>query len=194
MTFKTDILRKLIDDQKGIASNNRFQVTLPSLETPRTAKPGNSDAYAIDPFPVRDLPILCTAARLPGKQVITADRKLGIEPINVAVGHNFAEVNLTFYLTNAYSVRKYFQEWSECIISPEPPFVAGFFEDYAKSVTVSQLDKLGKVIYSVELTKAYPTTITEVEFNNQLQGAPLEFSVSLAFTNYLIKPLLETFE
>jgi hypothetical protein len=90
-------------------------------------------------------------------------------------------------LTNNYSARKYFQEWTETIASPVPPYTSGFHSDYAKSITVTQLDKLGNDVYSVELTKAYPTSISEVELNNQAQSAALELTVSMTYANFLIK-------
>lgn len=189
MTFKTDTLRSLINDQRGIASQNRFSVILPSLSG--TPKPGGGNAT--DPIPPREMNLLCTAARIPGKNFSLLDRQIGMEPIKVVNGYSSSDVSLTFYLTNDYSARKYFQEWSECIVSPSPPYSAGFHADYAKSVTVIQLDKGnlnvpdGEKVYEVELVKAYPTTITEVELNNQAQGAALELTVSFVFSNYLIK-------
>lgn len=183
MTFKTDDLRVLIDAERGVASQNRFLVSLPRLEG--TAKPGGGTAT--DLIEVKNLNLLCTAARIPGKNLGQLERQIGMEPIKVVNGFTFSDVTLTFYLTNDYSARKYFQEWSECIVSPTPPYSAGFYKDYAKSVYVEQLDKNGDLVYSVELEKAYPTTITEVELNNQTQGSALELSVSFTFSNYLIK-------
>ena len=181
--FKTETLRGLLHQESGIATPNRFRVVLPALSG--TPKPGGGNAS--DLVERRDLDLVCTAARIPGKNFNTIDRAIGLEQLKVVNGYSFSDVILTFYLTNNYSARKYFQEWSECIVSPSPPFNTGFHGNYAKSVTIDQLDKLGNPVYSVELEKAYPTTITEVELNNQAQGAALELSVSFTFSNYLIK-------
>ena len=54
-------------------------------------------------------------------------------------------------------------------------------------MTVQQLDRLGEVKYEVELIKAFPTTIREVELNNQAESATLELSVSLTFSHFIVK-------
>ena len=185
MTFSTDTLRTIIGDQKGLASNNRFRVNFPTLSG--TPKPDGSTAT--DPVTTRELSSLCTAARIPGKNYNLMERGIGMEQLKVINGFTFSEVAFTFYLTNDYSARKYFQEWTETMSSPLPPYRVGFHEDYAKSITVHQLDRSesGTPVYSVELTKAYPTSISEVELNNQAQSAAIELTVSMTFANFLIK-------
>jgi len=181
--FSTNNLRSLIEDQGGIASSNRYRVLLPNLAG--TQKPDGSRAE--DTLGRSELTDLCTSARIPGKNLSVADRNIGMEQIKVANGYALGDINLTFYLTNRYTARKYFQEWMDCIISPTPPFTAGFHGNYAKSVTIHQLDKLGNIAYAAELVKAYPTSLAEIDLNNQAQTAALEFTVSLTYSNYLIK-------
>ncbi len=181
--FSTDTLRSSIETANGIASSNRFRVRMPTLIN--TPKPGGGTAN--DPIETRVLSLLCTQARIPGKNFNLLERQIGMEQIKVVNGYSFPSVALTFYLTNDYSARKYFQEWTECITSITPPYAAGFHKNYAKSITIEQLDKEGNVIYEVELQKAYPENISEVELNNQAQAAALEITVSFTFSNFLIK-------
>lgn len=183
MTFKTDALRTIINKEGGAATNNRYIVFLPTLTG--TVKPDGTTAK--DPVIVADLNQLCTSARIPGKNINIVERQIGLDQLKVANGYTFGEVSLTFYLTNAYGAKKYFQEWSECITSPTPPYNIGFHNNYAKSVFIEQQDKVGGLIYRAELLNAYPTTFTEIELNNQAQTAALEFTVSLTFSNYLIR-------
>ncbi len=181
--FGTDSLRSLVQDQGGLATNNRFQIILPSIDGSFKA----DGTTLIDGTNLRDLGLLCTAARIPGKNISVIDRNIGMEQVKVGNAFNYGDVILTFYLTNDYSARKYFQNWLDCIVSPTPPFNAGFHSNYAKSVKVYQLDRIGNVKYEVELIKAFPTTMTEVELNNQAQSAALELSVSLTFSNFIVK-------
>lgn len=69
-------------------------------------------------------------------------------------------------------------------MTPVAPFTMGFHKNYAKTVEVQQLNKVGEVVYAVKLRNAFPTTFTEIELNNQAQGQALEFSVSLTYSNY----------
>lgn len=182
--FQTENLRALLNKEKGLAHQNRFKVTLPQINATCTKPDGGSPN---NPYTAEDLTMLCTAANLPGKQFTTFDRQLGIENLKVAYGHTFSDVQLTFYLTGVYSLRDYFQEWAECVISKEPPFEAGYFEDYAARnvVKIEQMDKEGKKIYGVELRKVYPTSVGDIQLNNQQVSGPLELTVSLAFSNYV---------
>tara|TARA_R110000737_G_scaffold120273_5_gene152585 strand:+ start:1843 stop:2424 length:582 start_codon:yes stop_codon:yes gene_type:complete len=185
MRFSTDRLRGVIDASGGLASSNRYKILLPTLSG--TVKPAGGTAN--DLVDRRDLSDLCTAAKIPGKNITTAERVIGMEQIKVANGFNFQEVNLTFYMTNDYSARTYFQEWMDCIVTPTPPFEAGFHENYAKSVTIYQLNKnkTGSVIYEVELIKAYPISLSEMDLNNQAQTAGMELTVNFTYSNYLVK-------
>ena len=113
MRFSTDRLRGVIDASGGLASSNRYKILLPTLSG--TVKPAGGTAN--DLVDRRDLSDLCTAAKIPGKNITTAERVIGMEQIKVANGFNFQEVNLTFYMTNDYSARTYFQEWMDYPIS-----------------------------------------------------------------------------
>jgi|TARA_B110000858_G_scaffold178428_1_gene214204 hypothetical protein len=181
--FRTDALRLIIEDQGGMASNNRFRVHLPNLAG--TQKADGSTAQDIGNR--RELTDLCTSARIPGKTLSVVERNVGMEQIKVANGYTLGDMNLTFYLTNAYTARKYFQEWMDCIVSPEPPYTAGFHSNYSKSLTVTQLDRVGDAVYTTELIKAYPTSMAEIDLNNQAQTAAIELTVSLTYSNYLVK-------
>ena len=183
MTFSTDNLRSTVHAQSGLAAGNRYIVQLPSLAG--TQLPGGGSAR--DVADRQALSTLCTSARIPGKNFNLLDRQIGMEPVKVANGHTLGDVSLTFYLTNDYSARKYFQEWSECILSPEPPYLMGFHGDYAKSVYIEQQNRLGERVYRCELQKAYPINISEIELNNQAQGAALELTVTFTYSNYLIR-------
>lgn len=183
--FKTEDLRALLNKENGLAANNRFKVELPNIAATCRKPDGSTPS---NPYSREDLAMLCTAANLPGKQFTAFDRQLGIENLKVAYGHTFSDVSLTFYLTGSYSLRDYFQEWAECVISKEPPFEAGYFDDYAtnNTVTITQLDKNEGKIYGVELRKVYPTSVGDISLNNQAQGGPLELTVTLAFSNYVV--------
>ena len=183
MTFSTDNLRTVVHNENGLAAGNRYIVILPSLAG--TQLPGGGSA--VDPVDRKTLSTLCTSARIPGKNFNLLDRQIGMEPIKVANGHTFDNVALTFFLTNDYSAKKYFQEWSECIMSPEPPYLTGFHGNYAKSVTIEQQNRNAETVYRVELTKAYPISISEIELNNQAQGAALELTVTFTYSNFLIR-------
>jgi len=180
MAFSTDQLRSLLNNENGVASNNRYAVFLPPISG--TPKPGGGAATYNGTM--QDLNYLCTSASIPGKTIATIDRNIGLEPVKVANGYDLPPVSLTFYLTGQYSARNYFQEWIECVISREPPFTAGFLSDYGKQVTIEQRDKQNKKIFGVKLEKSYPLSINEIQLNNQPQASVSELTVTLAYSHY----------
>ena len=184
MTFSTDTLRNIFKDQNGIARSNRYSIFLPQIGG--VPKPAGGSAKDI--VSRRDLGTLCTSAKMPGKNIAVAERVIGIEQIKVANGYTVDDMNLTFYLTNDYSARRYFQEWMDCVISPTPPYTAGFHENYARDgLVISQMDNMQNTVYSVELLKAFPTSMVEIDLNNQAQSGATEMTVALSYSNYLVK-------
>ena len=179
-----DELKAIASVKLGFARPNNFLVTLPDL--------GGVSA--------RELNVLCKAAALPGKQVVTLDRVIGMENTKVAYGYAVQDVSLSFHCMNDYGVKKYFDAWRELTVGEEPGQLK-YKSDYAKSVTIHQLRKplvglskaLGPLranigigggsVYSIELREAFPTTYNAIELNNELDGL-VELNIQMSYTNW----------
>lgn len=161
----------------------------------------------------RELNTLCKGASLPGKQILTADRRVGMSFEKVAYGYAVGDINLTFNMLNDYSIKTYFDEWMELIFEDgytesgkKAAQIVRYKDEYAFPIKIHQLRKpqigfsanLGPIsaniglgggsVYTVELFEAFPTTISEITFSNELDGL-VEISVSLAYTNWKrVKP------
>ena len=179
MFYSTDILRANLFPGNALTAANRYRVVLPNI----TGRPKVAGGVVPTHLP-SVLDLLCTNARIPGKTVRTIERPMGAQSTRAAVGFEMGEANFTFYLTNMYMVRKYFQDWMDTVVSHRPPYEVGFFDDYKADVTVHQLDKIGVPIYSSKLIDCFPTNISEIELNNQAQTAPVEMTVTIAFKYY----------
>ena len=178
MNFSTDSLRGLLGTN-GLASPSRWMVVLPQISGKTKVSGGGVGEYNAN-----DLNILCTNARIPQKTVRTIERQMGAVSTKAAVGFEPGEANFSFYLTHDYMVRKYFQDWMDCVVSDQPPFEVGFFDEYKADILVEQLDKKGNFVYITKLIDCYPTNIAEIELNNAAQQAALELVVTIAFKNY----------
>lgn len=199
-----DQLKSLASSKLGFARSNQFLVELPtnfagsggflgSLTTLLTSGVGLGSGGG-------DLNLLCTSATLPGKQILTHDRRIGMEFQKVAYGYAVDDVNLTFYALNDYGTRKYFDEWRSYTLN-ENGHIAAYKKDYAKDVKIHQLRKPiknigtsagpikvniglgGGSVYSVRLRDAFPTTVQAVELNNDLDGL-VQIGVQLSYTNW----------
>ena len=179
MDYRTDSLRGLLMQENGLASNNRWLVILP----PISGKP-KVGGGACDQYNTNDLNVMCTSARIPGKQLQTIERRVGVVSNKVAVGFETGEAAFTFYLTHKYTARKYFQDWMDRVVSRSPPYDVGFFDDYKEDMYVQQQDKLGERVAITKLKECFPVNIAEIELNNQAQSAAIELTVTIAYKDY----------
>jgi|TARA_B100000035_G_scaffold284556_1_gene267536 hypothetical protein len=199
-----DQLKSLASSKLGFARSNQFLVELPTTFSGTTGFLGQLTTLLTSGVGLGsgggDLNILCAAATLPGKQILSTERRIGMEFQKVAYGYAVDDVTLSFYLLNDYGTRKYFDEWRKQTLN-EAGGIANYKKDYAKDVKIHQLRKPIKNIgigsgpirvniglgtgsvYSVRLIDAYPTTIQAIELTNDLDGL-VQATVQLSYTNW----------
>ena len=224
-------LKGMASSKLGFARSNNFLIELPSLQVASGKRnfglggvagslagsvTNNLEAF-IPAIPgltpdrtpnTRELNTLCKGASLPGKQILTADRRIGMNNEKVAYGYAVTDIALTFNMLNDYSVKTYFDQWLDLILDDgytsegkKVSQIVRYKDEYAKSVKIHQLRKpqvgfsgsLGPIsgniglgggsVYTVELLEAFPTTVNEITFSNDLDGL-VELTVSLSFTNW----------
>lgn len=179
-----DDLKALASVKLGFARANNFLVTLPAR-------------HGVDG---RELNVLCTSVILPGKQIMTSPRQIGMERQMVAYGYAVDDVTMTFHLMNDYGVKKYFDNWRSKVVN-EDTFDVSYKEDYVDDITIHQLRKPlvgfsrqlgpfrpnlnigGGTVYSCKLLDAFPTTFNDISLNNELDGL-LQYSVQISYTNW----------
>lgn len=195
-----DQLKSLASAKLGFARTNQFLVELPTTFT------SNGFFGALTTFLTSgnmgggNLNLLCTSTTLPGKQIMTQDRRIDMVTEKVAYGYAVTDISMSFVLLNDYGTKKYFDEWKNSILNEESSF-AKYKSEYAKPVKIHQLRKpmknigadLGPIninvgigggsVYSCELIDAFPTTINEIELNNELDGLA-QLNVQLSYTNW----------
>ena len=180
-------LKSVVSKGRGFASANQFMVTLPSL--------GGYDT--------RDLNVLCTNVNMPGRQIMTQERLIGIKGRKMPNGFASDDVSMTFHVMNDYTIKKYFEEWQNKVISQDS-FEVAYTNEYAEDVTITQLkkgtafdfpiDKIfgidididirskESIMYQVKLLDAFPTTMNAIEFNNEQDGL-VKLNVQLSYRN-----------
>lgn len=196
-----DQIKSLASSKLGFARSNQFLVELPTnfqgstgfLGTLTTLLTSGTNAGG-------DLNILCSNVSLPGKQILTSDRRIGMEFQKVAYGYAVEDVTMTFYALNDYGVRKYFDSWVKSIINEEG-HVSAYKNQYQKDIKIHQLRKpiynidqslgpidinigvAGGTVYSVNLIDAFPTTVQAIELNNDLDGL-VQITVQISYTRW----------
>lgn len=165
-------LKSEISLRGGFVRSNQYKIFMPPI-------PGAD----ITPY---TLNMLCSRTQMPGRQIMTNERRIGLETAKAAYGFTNVEVALSFRETADYSVRNYFQAWQNLGVNPATNEI-GYLRGtggYGKSVKIIQLDKNDKELYKVELLEAYPTTLNTIDLSQSEEGAIVETSVSLSYTKW----------
>ncbi len=124
MTNSLDQLKSKISQRGGLARPNRFMVELPTFGS----------------VGMEEMNILCRSAALPGKQVLTSDRRIGMELEKIAYGYAVGDVTLNFLVLKDYSIKKYFDSWVGMTIN-EDAHTAKYKKEYQRKVVIHQLEE-----------------------------------------------------
>ena len=202
MANSIEDIKALMNTKLGFARANKFLVTLPTVGVGGGLLNGIIGAFSgmgggASP---RELNILCSNATMPAKQVLTNDRRIGMEFQKVAYGYAVDDVSMTFYLMNDYGIKDYFDSWRSTILD-EFGQASNYKNEYAKTITIHQLrqplkgfsKQVGPIrfnaglgggsVYSVDLLEAFPIASSAVELNNELDGL-VQLTVTFAYTNW----------
>ena len=192
MVYSVDQLKGALS--RGLATPNLFRVYLPAL-------PGIVDT--------RTLNLLCKNVQLPGRQLLTNDRVVGMKAVKQAYAYAQEDISLTFHVTNDYNLKRYFEYWQNLAVDTETKQL-NYPDEYGFEVRIEQLEKgaafdlpvdinfnLGqlnidididlftdaKSVYTCVIEKAFPTTMNAIEFNNEANGM-VELNVQLSYKDW----------
>ena len=202
MANSIEDIKALANTKLGFARPNKFLVTMPTVGVGGGLLAGLIGAVSgggggASP---RELNILCSNATMPAKQILTNDRRIGMEFQKIAYGYAVDDVSMTFYLMNDYGIKDYFDSWRSTILD-EVGQASNYKNEYAKTVTIHQLrqplkgfsKQLGPIrfnagigggsVYSVDLLEAFPISSSAIELNNDLDGL-VQLTVTFAYTNW----------
>lgn len=186
-----DQFKSLVSSKGGVARANVFRVRLPSL-------PGVASS--------RDISLLCKDVQLPGRQILTNERRIGLQFEKVAYGYAIQDINMTFHVMNDYGIKRYFETWQDLAVN-QTSLEVGYYNDYTFQIVIDQLKKgvtlptysfgnfldlftprtvtvaNDQIIYSCQLTNAFPTTMNAIQLNNDQDGI-VELNVQLSYKNW----------
>ena len=118
-----DDLKSQIGKGGGLAMGNLFKIFLPPL---------TGDA--------REMNLLCKATSLPGRQILSTEKQMGLQTTKIAYGHAMEDITLTFLCLNDMKVRKYFEIWQNLAVNQETQEI-GYFNDYTHPVIIQHIKK-----------------------------------------------------
>ena len=161
----------------GFAKGQRYAVTFPKIPT------GMSSAT------VGKLPYLCESVSIPTKSLAGVPHELYGPPREMAYRETFTEAVLSFIVDDAFTVRKFFDEWQTKIINPITNN-SNYYEDYVGTIKIMRLKneaKSGAVTdstYHVELVEAYPSLVGEILVGHAQGNEILRLSVTFKYRRW----------
>lgn len=192
-----DAFKAYVASKNGFARTNMWQVILPQL-----------DNFNMQ---TEELNVLCKDVVLPGRQILTNERFVGMKPTKQAYAFLQDDVSLTFHLLNDYKVKEYFDEWTSRVINLDDAYSLNYPNEYSGDVKIQQIQQGGggqsvdlfdfnvgnlnidvnlnreptpsKVIYTCVLENAFPTTVNAINLNNEQNGI-VELNVQLSYRNW----------
>lgn len=190
--MSVDEFKSLVTNKRGLARSNLFRVKLPAL-------PGASS---------REVNLLCKNVELPGRQILTNQRVIGIKRENVPYGYAVNDVSMTFTLLNDYGIKNYFETWQSRAVD-QNSYEVGYRDGpggYGLNIQIEQLEKgLGNVpffstnigfvnfslnffigapvVYTCTLIDAFPTTMNSIALSNDLDGLS-ELTITLSYVDW----------
>ena len=167
MADSIEQLKGIISARGGLARSNRYRVILPAL-------------FGLS---ASDLNLLCKDATLPGRQITTNDRTIGIRTEKTAYGYTTDDVVMTFHITNDHAVRKYFESWQRLAVDPDT-YEIGFKKDYSHIVQVSVYNSYTDTLdYTCTLYDAFPVQINTTNLVNDQDGL-IDLNVTFSYSNW----------
>lgn len=123
MAIGIDSFKSQIGQGGGMAMGNLYKIFLPPIK---------GDA--------REMNMLCKATSLPGRQILSTEKQMGLFTTKVAYGYANEDVTLTFHCLNDMKVREYFETWQSLAVNQETQEV-GYFNDYTHPVIIQHIKK-----------------------------------------------------
>ena len=195
-----DQLKGLVSSKLGVARSNQFLVELPSDFASGGLLAALTSLATSGTLGGGDLNLLCNSVTMPGRQILTNDRRIGLEYQKVAYGYAVADVTMTFFVLNDYGIKKYFDKWYGSTVFDNAQLVP-YKEVYTRDIRIHQLRKpiinkdfnIGPINidigigqgtpYSVKLRDAFPSSVNAIELNNELDGL-VQLSIDFSYTNW----------
>ena len=175
--FSVEKIRAAAD---GFAKGNRYNVT---IDAPQ-ALSGASGVLS-------KVPYLCEAVSLPTKGIASNAQDIYGPPREIPYRETFTEAALSFILDDAFTVKRFFDEWQATIINPETGNVANYWTNFVGSIIISRLPNEaanmvgGADKYKIELREAYPSAVGEIALGHTQGNEILRLSVTFKYRKWI---------
>jgi len=107
----------------------------------------------------REVSMQCNKIEFPGRNLdSTPDTNIYGPSREIVSGFSFAEITASFYQSNNYKEKQFFETWQRLCYDPNT-FSMGYYDEYVGKIQIYSLDNDGLRRYGVELIECFPKTI-----------------------------------
>ena len=162
------------------ARGHRYNVT---ISPPEYLKAGNTVV-------TEKLQYLCESVSLPTKGIATNPHDIHGPPREIAYRETFTESALSFILDDAFTVKKYFDDWQAGIIDTATG-APSYYNDYVGEIFISRQSNnaedftIANNFYEIKLLEAYPSAVGEVALGHSMGNEVLKLSVTFKYRKWV---------
>ena len=173
--FSIDKLRTKIG---GFAKGNRYNVTFSGLPT------------GLDTTVNENLQYLCESVSLPTKGIASNAHDVYGPPREIPYRETFTEAALSFIVDDAFTVKRFFDQWQEKIINVETGNV-NYWNNFVATINITRLSNdatsfaEASDMYKIELREAYPSAVGEIALGHTQGGEILRLSVTFKYRKWM---------
>lgn len=164
-SFSIDKFNEVIGERGGFQAPNRYSVYI-------SHPTGLKDSYNAK----EAIPYLAEALSFPGRSIATADYKTYGPVTKIGRESVYADLSITFMLTEDMSMRHYFDSWMN-IVQNDRSYDPNYLDDYAGDIYIGQLGvnqdailcapgaDFKKFKYAQKIEDAFPTSVGDVSLS-----------------------------
>ena len=165
------------------AKGNRYNVSFTKFPA------GISGGAAV----TEKLQYLCESVSLPTKGIASNAHDIYGPPREIPYRETFTEAALSFIVDDAFTVKRFFDQWQEKIINVETGNV-NYWNNFVATINITRLsndatsfaDATDK--YKIELREAYPSAVGEIALGHTQGGEILRLSVTFKYRKWMTLP------
>lgn len=191
-------------DGEGVAKPSGYEVLffppVGASQTPSTVNTFFRQMFKnITDGDQREVSMQCHKIEFPGRNLdSTPDTNIYGPSREIVSGFSFAEITASFYQSNNYKEKQFFETWQRLSYDPNT-WAMQYYDDYVGKIQIYSLDRGNKRRYGVELVECFPKTIAAQTLDASPATTPQTCDVSFTYRYWrnltdeadLPKPLLE---
>ena len=123
----------------------------------------------------------CHQAQIPGINIATTDRDIGLR--SIAYQQIYSDIILSFYCDANMHMYKFWEDWCKAAVSPINRRT-GYYDEYANTIKIIQLDRKRKKVAHWLLEDAYPKTVDPISVDYSANDSVMSINVTITFRKF----------